>query len=278
MQDNITFSSEDFRALRTILSTGSPLMPEHFDYVYHTIKADLCLSSISGGTDIISCFVLGNPILPVRRGEIQCRGLGMAVEIWNAQGQSVVNEKGELVCVKPFVSMPVCFWNDPDDEKYYHAYFDKFFGVWTHADYAMLIGISGIMIFGRSDAVLNPGGVRIGTAEIYRQVETLFPIQEALAIGLPHQDDIRIILFVILKQGHTLDAALIQTIKDRLRQHASPRHVPDLIIQVNDFPRTHNGKISELAVLKTCKGEDVDNKTALMNPEVLDYFKGIVKL
>lgn len=278
MHENIVFPATAFSQLRTVLSTGSPLLPEHFDYVYHAIKEDLCLSSISGGTDIISCFVLGNPMLPVRRGEIQCRGLGMAVEIWNEAGQSVVNEKGELVCVKPFVSMPVCFWNDPDSEKYRDAYFKKFIGVWTHADYAMLIGISGIMIFGRSDAVLNPGGVRIGTAEIYRQVETLFPIQEALAIGLPYEDDIQIILFVILKQGHTLDEKLMKTIKDRLRENASPRHVPAKIIQVKDFPRTHNGKISEIAVLKTCQGIPIDNKGALANPEVLDEFTAIAKI
>lgn len=278
MHEHIVFPASAFSTLRTILSTGSPLLPDHFDYVYQTIKRDLCLSSISGGTDIISCFVLGNPILPVRRGEIQCRGLGMAVEIWNEAGQSVVNEKGELVCVKPFVSMPVCFWNDPGDQKYESAYFKKFFGVWTHADYAMLIGISGIMIFGRSDAVLNPGGVRIGTAEIYRQVETLFPIQEALAIGQPYEDDVRIILFVILKQGHTLDEALIKKIKDRLRENASPRHVPAKIIQVKDFPRTHNGKISEIAVLKISQGQPIDNKGALINPEVLQEFKAIMKI
>lgn len=278
MHEKIGVDSKDFPKLRTILSTGSPLLPEHFDYVYHAIKSDICLSSIAGGTDIISCFVLGNPILPVHRGEIQCRGLGMAVEIWNEQGQPVIDEKGELVCVKPFISMPVCFWSDPGDQKYHRAYFEKFFGVWSHSDYAMLIGISGIMIFGRSDAVLNPGGVRIGTAEIYRQVETLFPIQEALAIGQPYQDDIRIILFVILKQGHMLDEALKRIINERLRQNASPRHVPSMIIQVNDFPRTHNGKISELAVLKIFQGGDLDNQGALMNPEVLNEFKAIAKL
>lgn len=264
-----------FASVRTILSTGSPLMPDTFDYVYQYLKRELCLSSISGGTDIISCFALGCPILPVYQGELQCRGLGMAVEIWNDAKQSVLDEKGELVCVKPFPSMPLKFWHDADDIKYRQAYFKRFENVWTHGDYAMLKANGGLMIFGRSDAVLNPGGVRIGTAEIYRQVETLPDILESLAIGLERDGNQDILLFVILAPNHTLTPSLVSKIKQTLRENASPRHVPAHIIAVKDFPRTVNGKVSETAVSHIMNGEPVNNASALANPEALDLFREI---
>lgn len=267
--------SEALSTVRTILSTGSPLMPSTFEYVYRDLKSDLCLSSISGGTDIISCFALGCPVLPVYSGELQCRGLGMAVEIWDESGHPVVEQMGELVCVKPFPSMPLKFWSDPDDIKYRKAYFSRFEGVWTHGDYAMLKTNGGLTIFGRSDAVLNPGGVRIGTAEIYRQVETLPAITEALAVGLNHEGDQDILLFVILAPGYTLTEDLIEEIKLRLRQNASPRHVPKKIIAVKDFPRTINGKISEIAVTKILNHQPLDNLGALANPEVLVQFEDL---
>lgn len=260
-------------SVRTILSTGSPLMPDTFDYVYESLKQDVCLASIAGGTDIISCFALGCPMLPVYQGELQCRGLGMAVEIWDEEGRAVVEQQGELVCVKPFPSMPLKFWNDPDDKKYRQAYFSRFESVWTHGDYAMLKANGGLMIFGRSDAVLNPGGVRIGTAEIYRQVETLPAILESLAVGLERDGNQDILLFVILAPHHTLTESLVAEIKQKLRQNASPRHVPSQIIAVKDFPRTVNGKVSELAVTKILNDRPVDNVHALANPEVLEVFK-----
>ncbi len=262
--------------LRTVLSTGSPLMPETFEYVYRQIKQDICLSSISGGTDIISCFALGCPILPVRAGELQCRGLGMAVEVFNEQGESIQEQQGELVCTKPFPSMPVCFWNDEGNKKYHQAYFAKFKNTWSHGDYAMLTSCSGVMIFGRSDAVLNPGGVRIGTAEIYEPVETLPEVQEALAVGQKFEGDERILLFVVLKPNHTLDDALKHRIKAVIRTQASPRHVPAEIFQVNDVPRTVNGKLSELAVKHVIHGEPVSNTHALQNPECLSEFKRLL--
>jgi len=265
--------SSHLDSVRTILSTGSPLMPETFDYVYQSLKRDVCLSSISGGTDIISCFALGCPMLPVHQGELQCRGLGMAVEIWNEKGKPVVEEQGELVCVKPFPSMPLKFWNDPDDKKYHHAYFNRFENVWTHGDYAMLMANGGLVVFGRSDAVLNPGGVRIGTAEIYRQVETLPAIKESLAVGFERDGNQEIILFVILASEQTLTDALIDEIKQTLRYHASPRHVPARIFAIDDFPRTVNGKVSEIAATKVLNGKPIDNLHALANPESLEVFR-----
>ncbi|MFQ6022487.1 MAG: acetoacetate--CoA ligase [Acidiferrobacterales bacterium] len=265
-------------ALRTILSTGSPLVPESFDFVYDNIKQDVCLSSISGGTDIISCFALGNPLLPVWRGELQCRGLGMRVEVFGEDGQSVKGEKGELACTAPFPSMPVGFWNDPEGKKYRAAYFEKFPGVWCHGDYVELTEHDGVIIYGRSDAVLNPGGVRIGTAEIYRQAEQLDEVVESLVVGQRWQGDVRVVLFVRLRDDLVLDEALRQKIKLQIRQNATPRHVPAKIIQVADIPRTKSGKIVELAVRNVVHGEPVKNKEALANPEVLDLFKDLPEL
>ncbi|MEN8719360.1 MAG: acetoacetate--CoA ligase [Oceanococcaceae bacterium] len=260
-------------SLRTVLSTGSPLSHESFDYVYRDIKADVCLASISGGTDIISCFVLGNPLLPVYRGEIACRGLGMAVAFWDDDGQPVPHGKGELVCTAPFPSCPVGFWNDPDGEKFHDAYFAQFPGVWAHGDYGELTAHDGVIIHGRSDAVLNPGGVRIGTAEIYRQVEKLPEILESLVIGQHWQDDVRVVLFVVLRAGMTLDDALIARIKGAIRENTTPRHVPAKVLAVPAIPRTISGKIVELAVRKVVHGEPVTNTDALANPEALEHFR-----
>ena len=265
-------------ALRTILSTGSPLLPESFDFVYQAIKPEVQLSSISGGTDIVSCFVLGNPAGPVRRGEIQMRGLGMAVEVWNDAAQSVVGEKGELVCTRPFPCMPVGFWNDPDGSRYRAAYFERFPGVWHHGDYAELTPDGGIVIYGRSDAVLNPGGVRIGTAEIYRQVEQIDEVLEALCIGQAWQGDVRVVLFVRLRDGVVLDDALQDRIRRRIRANASPRHVPAKIVQVADLPRTLSGKLTELAVRDVVHGKPVKNTEALQNPDALDRFRDMTEL
>ncbi len=265
--------SHDLSALRAILSTGSPLLPESFEFVYREVKPEVCLSSISGGTDIISCFALGNPTLPVHAGELQCRGLGMAVEVWNDAGEPVRGEKGELVCVKPFPSRPLEFWNDPDGHKYRGAYFDRFPGVWCHGDFAELTANEGLVIYGRSDAVLNPGGVRIGTAEIYRQVEQLEEIVEALVIGQQWDNDVRVVLFLRLKPGLELDDELCQRVRDRIRRHATPRHVPSRILQVDDIPRTRSGKIVELAVRDLVHGREIRNIEALANPEALEQFR-----
>ncbi|HYW92018.1 MAG TPA: acetoacetate--CoA ligase [Gammaproteobacteria bacterium] len=259
--------------LKTILSTGSPLLPEGFDYVYREVKEDLCLSSISGGTDIVSCFALGNPMLPVYRGELQCRGLGMQVEVFDGNGRSVRGQKGELVCTAPFPSMPVSFWNDPGGQRYRRAYFETFPGVWSHGDYAELTGHGGMIIYGRSDAVLNPGGVRIGTAEIYRQVEALDEVVEAIAVGQRRGGDERVVLFVRLREGLSLDDALRGRIRAAIRANASPRHVPARILQVEDIPRTRSGKITELAVRRMIHGEDPGNREALANPEALEQFR-----
>ena len=259
--------------LRAMLSTGSPLAPEGFDYVYRRVKRDLCLSSIAGGTDLIGCFVLGNPILPVWRGEIQCRGLGMAVEVFDDDGRPVRGQKGELVCTRPFPSMPVGFWNDPDGGKYRAAYFERFPNVWCHGDYVELTAHDGMIIYGRSDAVLNPGGVRIGTAEIYRQVEQLGEVLESLVIGQDWEGDVRVVLFVRLRDGLTLDDALIARIKAQIRNNTTPRHVPARIVQVADIPRTKSGKIVELAVRNVVHGRPVKNTEALANPEALDLFR-----
>jgi acetoacetyl-CoA synthetase len=267
----------ELAALRTMFSTGSPLAPESFDYVYQCVKDDLCLSSIAGGTDIVSCFVLGSPTLPVWRGEIQCRGLGMQVDVYDDDGRPVRGDKGELVCTAPFPSMPVGFWNDPDGAKYRSAYFERFPGVWCHGDYVELTEHDGMIIHGRSDATLNPGGVRIGTGEIYRQVEQLPEIVESLVIG---QDwppgevgDSRVILFVRLREGVVLDTALVEKIRAHIRANTTPRHVTAKVLQVTDIPRTKSNKIVELAVRNVVHGLPVKNVEALANPEALEQYR-----
>ncbi|QQS53073.1 MAG: acetoacetate--CoA ligase [Candidatus Competibacteraceae bacterium] len=262
----------DLSPLRAILSTGSPLVPERFDSVYAEIKPDVQLASISGGTDIVSCFVLGNPTLPVWRGEIQCKGLGLAVEVWNDRGQSIREQKGELVCTRPFPCMPIAFWNDPHGKKYQAAYFEQFPGVWRHGDFCEITRHDGLIIHGRSDATLNPGGVRIGTTEIYRQVEKLPEVVEALVIGQDWEADVRLVLFVKLQEGVDLDHALIARIKRTIREGATPRHVPAKVLQVADIPRTKSGKIVELAVRHVVHGQPVKNLEALANPEALALF------
>ena len=259
--------------LRAIFSTGSPLVPEAFGYVYENIKRDVQLASISGGTDIISCFVLGNPIGPVWRGEIQCRGLGMAVEVLDEAGRPVRKTKGELVCLKPFPSMPIGFWNDADGAKYRAAYFEKYPNIWCHGDFMEETAHGGYIIYGRSDATLNPGGVRIGTAEIYRQVEKLDEVLESLVIGQDWEKDTRVVLFVKLREGLALDDALARRIKEVIRVNTTPRHVPAKILQVGDIPRTKSNKIVELAVRNIVHGEPVKNVEALANPEALDWFR-----
>jgi acetoacetyl-CoA synthetase len=256
-----------------VLSTGSPLAPSSFDFVYRDIKTDVQLSSIAGGTDLISCFALGNPLLPVYRGELQCRGLGMKVEIFDASGRSVREEKGELVCTAPFPSMPIGFWNDPEASKYRAAYFERYPNVWCHGDYAELTAHDGLTIHGRSDAVLNPGGVRIGTAEIYRIVEQFDEIAESIVVGQDWEGDTRVILFIRLSAGSRLSTELTQRIREGIRRKASPRHQPAKILEVADIPRTMNGKIVELAVRDVIHGRPVANRDALANPQALDYFK-----
>ncbi|MFQ5547035.1 MAG: acetoacetate--CoA ligase [Woeseia sp.] len=268
----------DLSELRAVTSTGSPLAPESFDFVYDAIAEDLQLSSISGGTDIISCFAAGNPILPVRRGELQCLALGMAVEIFNEQGQPVTNENGELVCTGAFPSMPVGFWDDPGDAKYHAAYFERYPGVWAHGDYAEITDGGGMLIHGRSDAVLNPGGVRIGTSEIYRQVEKLEEVLESIAIGQNWDDDVRVVLFVVLRDGVELDDDLKSGIRRVIRDNTTPRHVPAKIIAVPEIPRTISGKIVELAVRSVVHGEQVKNTDALANPEALEHFRDLAEL
>ena len=270
--------SHELPALRTMLSTGSPLSPESFRYVYRDVKTDLCLSSISGGTDIISCFVLGNECLPVRAGEIQCVGLGMAVEFRTENGVCAAGEKGELVCARPFPSAPIGFWNDPGDHKYLGAYFEQFPGMWAHGDYGEMTEQGGTIIHGRSDAVLNPGGVRIGTAEIYRQVEKRDEIVDSICIGQQWQGDVRVVLFVVLRDGLALTRELRQTIRDTIRSGATPRHVPAKIIAVADIPRTLSGKIVELAVANVVHGRPVKNTDALANPEALEHFRELPDL
>ena len=265
-------------ALRAVLSTGSPLAPEGFDYVYRDIKSDVQLSSISGGTDIVSCFVLGSPLLPVYRGEIQCRGLGMRVEIRDEEGRPVTGHPGELVCTAPFPSMPVGFWNDPDGSRYRAAYFERFPNIWCHGDYATLTPHGGVIISGRSDAVLNPGGVRIGTAEIYRQVEKLDEVLESLAVSQDWNNDVRVVLFVRLRAGVTLTDALKQKIRDTIRSNTTPRHVPARIVAVPEIPRTISGKIVELAVRNVIHGRPVKNTDALANPQALDHFRNLPEL
>jgi acetoacetyl-CoA synthetase len=271
-------SSHQLTRLKTILSTGSPLSHESFEYVYRQIKSDLCLSSISGGTDIVSCFALGNPVLPVWRGELQCKGLGMDVQVWNDAGQSVTGEKGELVCSQHFPSMPVGFWNDADGSKFHAAYFENFPGIWAHGDYAEVTEHGGLVIHGRSDAVLNPGGVRIGTAEIYRQVEKIEAVLESIAIGQEWHDDVRVVLFVRLREGCELTDALQAEIRQVIRSNTTPRHVPAKIIAVADIPRTISGKIVELAVRNVVHGRPVKNTDALANPQALELFGDLTEL
>ncbi|HWK66364.1 MAG TPA: acetoacetate--CoA ligase [Rhizobiaceae bacterium] len=270
--------THDLSAIRTLSSTGSPLSPEGFAYVYERIKDDVHLASISGGTDIVSCFVLGVPTEPVWIGEIQGPGLGMAVDVWDDDGKSIRGEKGELVCTKAFPSMPIGFWNDPQGEKYHAAYFERFENVWCHGDFAEWTIHGGVIIHGRSDATLNPGGVRIGTAEIYNQVEQLPEIAEALCIGQEFDNDVRVVLFVRLAPGAVLDEELQKRIRAKVRSGASPRHVPARIVAVADIPRTKSGKITELAVRDVVHGRAVKNKEALANPEALELFKNLPEL
>ena len=264
--------------LEIIASTGSPLVPESFDFVYEHIKKDVALASISGGTDLLACFVGPNPQGPVYRGEIQGPALGMAVEIWNDAGERVVEELGELVCTQPFPTVPLCFWNDLDGTRFKAAYFDKFPGIWCHGDLALETPHGGYLIMGRSDAVLNPGGVRIGTAEIYRQVEQLDAVLEAVAVGQEWDGDIRVVLFVVLREGLALTEALTHEIKTRIRAGATPRHVPHVVLAVGDIPRTRSGKITELAVRDVIHGCEVKNVEALANPEALELFRDLEAL
>jgi acetoacetyl-CoA synthetase len=274
--------THDLAALRMILSTGSPLAPESFDYVYDAVKQDVCLSSISGGTDIMGAFADANMLLPVYRGELQCRSLGMAVEVFDPQGNPLVNQKGELVCTRPFPSMPLGFWSDRGGERYHAAYFDKYPNVWCHGDWSELTERGTMLVYGRSDATLNPGGVRIGTAEIYRVVERIDEVEEAVAIGQlwpPAQPtDTRVVLFVKLREPHVLEDHLAERIRHEIRRQASPRHVPARIVQVSDIPRTKNGKVVELAVRAVVHGMPVGNTDALANPEALELFRDLPEL
>jgi acetoacetyl-CoA synthetase len=266
----------DLSSVRIILSTGSPLMEENFDYIYKDVKEDVQLSSISGGTDIISCFAGGSPMLPVYRGELQCSGLAMDVDAFDLNGNSIRNEKGELVCKQAFPSMPVYFWNDTDGSKYHHAYFDKFENIWYHGDYIEISDYGGVKIYGRSDATLNPQGVRIGTAEIYRVVEKMKEFNDSLVVGVQKEGDEQVALFLKMNDGCELTEELIKAIRLSIRQNCSPRHVPAIIRPVDDIPYTINGKKVELAVKKVIHGEEVTNKDALANPEALECFKDIL--
>jgi acetoacetyl-CoA synthetase len=268
----------DLSSLKTMCSTGSPLSEDSFRFVYREIKQDICLASISGGTDIISCFALGCPILPVYEGELQCRGLGMKVEAYDLYGKPLTNEQGELVCSASFPSMPIYFWNDPDYSKYKAAYFSSFPNVWSHGDYVEITKHGGVKIYGRSDATLNPSGVRIGTAEIYRQVESLEEIADSIVVGQNWENDVRVILFVKTAAGAQLDDALKNKIKKTIRDNTTPRHVPALILPISDVPVTLNGKKVELAVRNVIEGKPVTNKDALANPEVLDQFTNVPEL
>jgi acetoacetyl-CoA synthetase len=270
--------THDLSSVRTLSSTGSPLSPEGFGFVYDGIKKDVHLASISGGTDIVSCFVLGIPTEPVWIGEIQGPGLGMAVDVWDDDGRPVRGEKGELVCTRAFPAMPIGFWNDPDGKKYRGAYFERFDNVWCHGDFAEWTEHGGIIIHGRSDATLNPGGVRIGTAEIYNQVEQMPEVAEALCIGQDFEGDVRVVLFVRLATGVNLDAELEKRIRTKIRTGASPRHVPARIVAVSDIPRTKSGKITELAVRDMVHGRAIKNKEALANPEALELFRNLPEL
>jgi acetoacetyl-CoA synthetase len=277
-KEGLVPGERDLSALRAILSTGSPLAAHSYDYVYDAIKRDVHLASISGGTDIVSCFALGNPAAPVWRGELQARGLGMAVEVFDAAGRSVLCQPGELVCTRPFPSMPVAFWDDPDGARYRAAYFDVYPDVWRHGDWAERTVHDGVVIYGRSDATLNPGGVRIGTAEIYRQVEQLPEVVESLVVGQEWDDDVRIVLFVRLRDGIALDDALRARIRRQIREHTSPHHVPRKILRVADIPRTISGKITELAVREVIHGRAVTNTDALANPDALALYRDLDEL
>ena len=268
----------DLASIRTIMSTGSTLVPESYDFVYDAIKNDVQLSSASGGTDILSCFVGGNPMKPVYRGELQSLALAMEVQIFSAGGEPIIGQNGELVCTNAFPSMPVGFWNDPGDKKYHAAYFEQFPGVWAHGDFAEITDNGGMIIHGRSDAVLNPGGVRIGTAEIYRQVEKLDEILESIAIGQNWDGDVRVVLFVVLREGAVRDDDLESRIRKLIRENTTPRHVPAKIIAVPEIPRTISGKIVELAVRSVVHGEAVKNTDALANPAALDHFRDLAEL
>ncbi len=270
--------THDLSPLRMIASTGSPLVAEGFDYIYRAVKDDVCLSSIAGGTDILGCFMGGNPIGPVWRGEIQKRHLAMAVEVFDDRGKPVVGEKGELVCTKPFPSMPVEFWDDPSGERYHAAYFERYANIWCHGDFVELTEHGGIVVYGRSDATLNPGGVRIGTAEIYRQVEQIPEVLEALVIGQDWQGDVRVVLFLRLREGVALDEALIKLVRSRIREGCTPRHVPAKVIAVADIPRTKSGKIVEIAVRDVVHGRTIKNKEALANPDALSLFEHLPEL
>ena len=270
--------SFDLTPLKAVLSTGSPLSAESFQFVYRDIKKDLCLSSISGGTDIISCFALGNPMGPVWAGELQVRGLGMKVEAYDEEANSVVGEQGELVCTLAAPSMPIYFWNDPDNQKYHDAYFDTYPGIWRHGDWIEITEHGGVVISGRSDATLKPSGVRIGTAEIYRQVELIPEVMDSLVVGQDWENDVRIVLFVKLREGVSLSDELVKRIKTTIRHNATPRHVPAKVIAVNDIPYTISGKKVELAVRKVIHGQEVKNKDALANPESLDLYVDLPEL
>lgn len=276
--DVCPIESHDLSALRTILSTGSPLAPEGFDYIYANWKADVCLSSIAGGTDIIACFLVGSPISPVYRGECQKRSLGLDVQVYDDAGNALQGEPGDLVCAGPHPSMPIGFWNDPDGSRYRAAYFEKYPNVWHHGDWVVLTETGGMIFYGRSDAVLNPGGVRIGTAEIYRQVEHIDEVLEGVVIGQQWDNDVRVVLFVKLREGVTLDDDLVKRIKAEIRANTTPRHVPAKVIQVADIPRTKSGKVTELAVRDIVHGRAVKNTEALANPQALDLFRDIPEL
>jgi acetoacetyl-CoA synthetase len=264
--------------LRTICSTGSPLSEDGFKFIYEKVKSNVHLASISGGTDIVSCFVLGNIYEPVIAGQIQNKGLGMDVDIFNDYGKPIKSKKGELVCKNAFPTMPLKFWNDKKNKKFKEAYFNKFNNIWHHGDYAEVKNSGGFIIYGRSDTTLNPGGVRLGTSEIYSEVEKFKEIKESIVIGQSWDNDIRIILFVIMNQNYQLNNELIRRIKIQIRTNASPRHVPSKILNVKDIPRTKNGKIVELAVKNIIEGNEVKNKEALANPEILNEFKNLNEL
>ena len=268
----------DLSSLRTVLSTGSPLSREGFEYIYQEIGSDLQLASISGGTDLNGCFALGNPMGPVYSGELQCRGLAMKVMAFDEKGHSIIDRQGELVCTAPFPSMPIYFWNDPDGKKYHEAYFDVYPNIWRHGDYIRITEQGGVVIYGRSDATLNPGGVRIGTAEIYRQVDRIKAVEDAIVVGQRWKGDVRVVLFVRMSEGHRLTDDLVNEIKHLIRTNVSPRHVPELILAVPDIPYTHNMKKVELAVKKVIHNQPVLNKDALKNPEALEYYENIKEL
>jgi len=268
----------DLAPLKSVLSTGSPLSMEGFEYIYQEVKEDLQLASISGGTDLNGCFALGNPIGPVYSGELQCRGLAMKVMAFDEDGKSVINQQGELVCAAPFPSMPIYFWSDPDGKKYHDAYFDVYPNVWRHGDYIVINEQGGVTIYGRSDATLNPGGVRIGTAEIYRQMDRLKGIEDSVVVGQDWKNDVRVILFVKMAEGYELTDDIVNKIKNAIRTNASPRHVPAKILAIPDVPYTHNMKKVELAVKKVVHNQPVLNKDSLRNPEALDYYADIKEL